>query len=189
MNSETISALVISALKSAMGSDDVGKTKGQVNRNRSKNFVEELGKQFSSEYQSNKNIRVLTKHNGENRAEFGLNELLFDVLVCEVSIVPSSTRRKALTHVTKGLWAVESEMAQNSREAMYDFNKLVLSSCERLLFVGPLVSDNAAFISPLKQAAQYCKKPVYIALIPHPREWLDDENTLSRSIQVLHLNE
>lgn len=189
MTSEKISGLVIRALKCAINFDDVGETEGLVNRNRSKNFVEQLGGQFSLHYEKNENVRVLTKHNGENRPEFGLNELLFDVLVCEVSTVPSATTQKDITFVAKGLWAVESEMAKNSREAMYDFNKLVLSSSENLLFVGPLVSDNESFIAPIERAAQHCSKPAYIVLIPHPSTWGQLDGITETDLFVRQLNQ
>jgi hypothetical protein len=73
------------------------------------------------------------------RAQFGMQELLFDVVVFEKGEVVA-TGGELLCFVRKGLWIVESELARNSRQALYDFNKLVLGNATNKLFVGPQVS-------------------------------------------------
>jgi len=62
-------------------------------------------------------------------------------------------------------------MNGNKREALYDFNKLVLGASENLLFVGPLVRDEKNYLRVLGEAAQHCQSPVHLVLIPHPRKW------------------
>lgn len=118
-----------------------------------------------------KNCFILAKHSNYYRREFGLNELLFDILVCETDRVTSSNRKKVLTYVTKSIWQIESEFSRNSREAMYDFNKLVLGASENKLFIGPQVSNERAFLQPLEKPARYCASNTYVALVPHPSEW------------------
>lgn len=66
---------------------------------------------------------------------------------------------------------VESEFARNSRQALIDFNKLVLGSAHNKLFIGPQVSEVEPFVNVLKPAARACTGNVYIALIPHPAKW------------------
>ena len=171
-----VERLISNALDAAKKIPDAGKNKGAVNRNRSKNFVEELGKQFSVNYKSNSKVRVLTKHKEDNREDFGLNELLFDVLICECETTESARNGKSLTYVSHGIWAVESEMARNSRQAVYDFNKLVLSACDNQLFIGPLTSKPNDYIKPLELVAKNCHGSVFIALIPHPKDWRNDED-------------
>lgn len=128
--------LIQNAFNTAKASNAAGATKRVIHRNRSKKFVEELAVGFREEYPP-KDIRVFSKHYGENRDDFKLNELLFDVCVCEVGYVPSAQKGIMLPYVKKGLWAVESEFARDSGEAVIDFSKLVLASADYKLFICP----------------------------------------------------
>ena len=159
------------ALRTAQAYPDEGDSPSHIHRNRSKHFVEALAVHLRDLYSAQTNLRVLSKHFDGYRHEFGLNELLYDVLVCETSTVLSAAEATPLLFVTRGLWAVESEFARNSREAVHDFNKLVLAATESKLFVGPQVADEAAFIAPLLAPAVRCKGAVYVALVTHPAEW------------------
>jgi hypothetical protein len=150
---------------------DSGENPQFIHRNRSKNFVETVASQLRKEYQDQKYVFVLSKHYDKARMEFGLNELLYDILVCETSHVASVLEKETLTYITKAIWEIESEFARNSREAIYDFNKLVLGSSENKLFIGPQVSDEAGFLNPLIEVAKHCKSNTFVALVPHPSEW------------------
>jgi hypothetical protein len=163
--------LIDAALLAAQTQADEGETPRVIHRNRSKHFVEALAHAFRDCYKSTPTARVLSKHFDLHREEFGLNELLFDVLVCDTSSVLSARDSARLTYVTKALWAVESEFARDTREAMFDFNKLVLAAADSKLFVGPLVDDEASFIEPLTYPAKTCTGDVYVALVPHPDQW------------------
>lgn len=156
---------------------DEGEIPRLINRNRSKNFVEELASQLREEYTNHKSVFVLSKHSGkqDHREKFGLNELLFDILVCETEEVQSALGNETLTFVSKALWEIESEFARNSREAVYDFNKLVLGSSENKLFVGPQLPDEKGFLEPLAELAKRCNANIYVALVQHPGDWKKDE--------------
>jgi len=168
MNLEEI---VKTAYEKAVQEDDSGSTEKEVNKSRSQNFVAYLAAEFRRMFEGTPGTYVLSKDHSALRSQFGMNELLYDVLVCEAEEVPSATKTTMLTCVSNGRIAVESEMAKDSRQALYDFNKLVLSSCDTQLFVGPLVSDIPAYLEPLAVAAKHCKGAVYLALIPHPGSW------------------
>jgi hypothetical protein len=101
----------------------------------------------------------------------GLNELLFDVAVCGTGVTPSAVAGRNLTYLTGSLWAVESEFARDSRKAVFDFNKLVLSAADQKLFVGPAVADQESFLAALGPVADCCTGSVFVALVPHPDEW------------------
>jgi len=163
--------LVGSALSLAQAQADEGDSPSLVHRSRSRHFVEALAGEFRTHYALQPSIRVLSKHFPGHRADFGLNELLFDVLVCDTSTVRSATDSATLVFVTRGLWAVESEFARDTRQAIFDFNKLVLASTDYKLFVGPQVADQSAFLEPLLPPAGKCGGEVFIALVPHPSEW------------------
>jgi hypothetical protein len=146
---------------------------GPLHKERSRLFVEHLATLLRDHFHSEEGVKVLSKHFEGNRSEFGLNELLFDVLVCETATVESPVNQVELTYVTAGLWAIESEFATDLREALYDFNKLVLSSAENCLLIGPMVSNNEGFLDSLSGAAGKCKGTVYVVFVPHPSDWAD----------------
>ena len=166
-----IYTIIQESLERAASLPDEGKELREIHRNRSKNLVEALASAFRSGLVSQPTVRVLSKHSDANREEFGLNELLFDVLVCDTGKTASAKREAELTFVTKALWVVESEMARDSREALFDFNKLVLATSENKLFIGPQVSDEETFLATLLSPARYCNAMVFVALVPHPDQW------------------
>jgi hypothetical protein len=150
---------------------------GQRNRERSKRFVEKLAALLEERSDDGTSTYCLSKHNSnstENRLLFGVNELLYDIAVVETADVLYKSGRpsqRILTYVTACRWAVESELARDARQALLDFNKLVMARADNLLFVGPLVKDVEAYISALKGPASACTGLLHLALIPHPDEW------------------
>lgn len=159
------------ALSAAASMPDKSGPLGPIHAARSRNFVEALADRLRGVYQDDPQIAVLSKYFAGNRERFGLNELLFDVLVCRTDMTRSANGSTPLTVVTGGILAVESEFAEDSREAMFDFNKLVLCASEYKLFIGPRVRDEAAFLRPLGEAAARCGGTVFVVLVPHPRKW------------------
>lgn len=141
-----------------------------VHRERSRQFVEALGV-FARGQIVNTTERVLTKYHSNHREEFGLNELLYDVLWCDTATTPDTDANVPLRFITRGKWAVESEFARDSRQAIYDFNKLVLANTEAKLFIGPITSDCEAFLVPLASVAENVTGAMYVALVSHPSEW------------------
>ena len=142
-----------------------------LHRNRSRNFVEALADSLRQQYHQNKSVYVLSKHYHANRSNFGLNELLFDILVCETDTVLSAAQKKNLTFVTRAIWEIESELSHNTRESVFDFNKLILGASENKLFIGTQVSDEPKLLDTLLSPAKFCNSNTYIALVPHPANW------------------
>jgi hypothetical protein len=164
--------LLQESLNAARAVRIVGNSKREVHAARSREWVEALAAHLSELLGGDQAIRVFSKHNYEHRAEFGLNELLYDVVACRVGTVRAPVHRETLLcYVEEVLWQIESEFAKNTRHALADFNKLVLGSARNKLFVGPQVHDNRAFIKTLLPAARACTGNVYLALIPHPAQW------------------
>lgn len=162
------------ALQEAQGMEVEDGEKGSVHQLRSRNFVACLAKGLKQAFVGRDNVVSMSKHDTEHRARFGLNELLFDVAVFEYDSVMSGKSRKELFFVRKGLWIVESEFAKNKREALFDFNKLVLGCAENKLFIGPRTTDESDYLRVLGEAAKHCTGSLYLALIPHPSEWPAD---------------
>ncbi|MFC1952344.1 hypothetical protein ACFLV8_01725 [Chloroflexota bacterium] len=175
---QDIKKLLQDALNQAQSYSDAGNTPQKINMNRSLNWVKAIAEQFKKRYEGDPEIRVFSKSDPSNRKDFGLNELLHDVLVCKVGEIESSMHKKKLCFVKEVLWQVESEFAHNTRSALIDFNKLVLGSAKYKLFVASQVKKGAenSFLSVLKPAANYCTGDVHVCMIPHPSKWGNEDN-------------
>lgn len=132
---QDVKQLLQEAFQQAQSKPDTGETTQKINLNRSRYWVEALAEQFKKRYEGDSKIRIFTKTDDLNRKDFGLNELLYDVLVCRVGEVESFVRGKKLLFIKEVLWQIESEFAHNSRSTLVDFNKLVLVSGKNKLFI------------------------------------------------------
>src|SRR5262245_13437106 len=166
--------LLEAALKSAY--DDCEKLRGlsaqQKHSKRSQAWVQCLGKQLKTIVQG-KNIVVFCKADSTNREKFGLNEMLYDVSICETDEC-TAPGGKTLRFITQAIWQVESEFAPNAREAVKDFNKLVIGCADYKLFIGPQVSAKKlkGYLAALLPVACCCgPSKVYLAMVPHPGKW------------------
>lgn len=168
---------VCEALKAAAEGPDTATSDRDKHRERSQRFVGNLAALMRDAYKHDDSVYVLNMSHKENHDRFGSYEVLFDILACRTETVRSSNHGTELTYITAGLWAVESEMARDSREALYDFNKLVLADCAEKLFVGSITDDVNAFLGTLAAPASKCKGKVTLALVTHPGEW-DDRGDL-----------
>lgn len=139
---------------------------------RSRQWVKCLAAEVRALY-ADPSVRLFFKGNAENQSEFGLDELLYDVCVCQTETCPSARGRKTLRYVTKALWQIESEFARDTFEAVKDFNKLVIGSADNKLFVGPLLGDQTreAYLSAVLPVAGRCVGSVFLAMVPHPEGW------------------
>lgn len=175
LNDVELFRLIKRALNCAAGmAVDVAMTDGRRNAKRSQNWVTCLRNEFDVAYRQagDEAVRAFCKECGDNKAAFGLNELLHDVCVCRVATVQSRTHNKPLMYVTDVLWQVESEFKNSGAEAIKDFNKLILGSAQNKLFVGPLTRQPESDLAVLTEPANRCGGEVYVALVAHPRAWI-----------------
>jgi hypothetical protein len=140
------------------------------NRQRSIGWVESVAANFRRAYSKDPEVRVFSKYHDSHRKDFGLNELLYDVAVCRVGSC-TAYRGTSICFIKEAIWQIESEFAHDSRQAMFDFNKLVLGAAANKLFLGPLVDDPSRFLDVLSAAARSCTGTVYVALLAHPKKW------------------
>jgi hypothetical protein len=156
--------------------DEHSESRSELHRNRSRKFVEAIGIYFRAIDDLKKDTYyVFTKHFDENRPEFGLNELLYDVLVCDTAKTTSVQGNRELSFVKKAIWQIESEFHKtNVRQLIWDFNKLVIGSGENKLFICSQRSSDKQeqlFLKTLNPLAACCSGNVYIAFVPHPENW------------------
>ena len=177
---QDVKQLLQNALDQAKLEPDKGKTAQQINQNRSLSWVKSLAEQFKKRYEGDSEIRIFTKSNYSNRKDFGLNELLHDVLVCRIGEVESSLHKKKLCFIKEVIWQIESEFAHNTRSSLVDFNKLVLGSAKYKLFIASQVKKGTenAFLKVLQPAAADCTGDVYVGMVPHPNKWTDVEGAI-----------
>ena len=103
---QDVKQLLQDALRQAKSKPDKGSTTQQINMNRSQYWVNTLTEQFQERYEGDSEIRVFSKLNYSNRKDFGLNELLYDVLICRVDEVESSLHKRKLCFIKEVLWQV-----------------------------------------------------------------------------------
>jgi len=175
---QDVKQLLQESLHLAQSEPDRGDSAQKINQNRSQAWVRVLAEQFRNRYQGDPEIRVFSKHDYSNRKDFGLNELLYDIVVCRVGEVESALHGKKLLFIKDVFWQVESEFTHDSRKALIDFNKLVLGSAKNKLFIGSRARKEKenSFLSVLQPAARSCTGDVYVSLIPHPSRWVDIDN-------------
>ena len=106
------------------------------NRQRSRNWVDALAKQFRRHYPRER-YRVFWSGNKDNQEDFGLNELLFDPAVCSVSATDSLQRKaRPLPYIARCHWQIESKFSlQNTRDLIVDMSKLVMGAADNKLMV------------------------------------------------------
>jgi hypothetical protein len=177
---QDVKQLLLEALQQAQLEPNTSETTQKTNLDRSRSWVKALAEQFKKRYEGDISIRIFAKSDYTNRRDFGLNELLYDILVCKVGEVESSIHKKKLYFIKEVLWQVESEFAHNTRSALVDFNKLVLGSGKNKLFIASQVKRGTenSFLKVLQPAAQYCTGDVYVGMIPHPSNWVATDNEI-----------
>jgi hypothetical protein len=147
-------------------------TRGSNNRDRSSQLVESIAAQLRALYCAPE-YWTFSRGHDLYRNEFKLNELSFDVQVCEIAY----DRIKDLPFVKRSIWQIESELRDDSRESLIDFSKLVTGAATNKLFVGPLVhrSRQVAFRDCLLEPARECNANTYAFFIPEPSLWFTPE--------------
>lgn len=165
-----LSALLAQAFQQAVGAADQGNSPGEIHKNRSRNWVNFLAVGFQQAFANHPHdVRVFWRGNPANE-EFRLNELLYDVHVCETATVPHEIHPGETRYIVSPLWQIESEFSRSEYEALKDFNKLIVGSGETKLFIGPQL-PNAWYLPTLRTAATSVGGQVFLALVPHPDQW------------------
>ena len=185
MTDSGVKEMIAKAWKSAWewskgeAQQDVEEDLAKLHRKRSARWVDALAKELRCFCKSGDgNVRVFWR-TGEEDPDFKLKELLFDIAVCETEETESIEQQKLLRFVSRCLWLVESELANDSREIIVDLSKLVMGSSEFKLFVAgiPLLDTvgrkrrKEKILEMCERAADRCSGTLYFCFIPYPSEW------------------
>lgn len=165
----------------AVSSDDVYqhmereriKGEGAKNRHLSKEWVENIAKEFRQYYKQSESYRVFSRGYYENREEFRLNEYLYDIAVIKTGVV-KSVLDNDLECPQEAIWLIESEFnTKDSRASLIDFGKLVIGSATNkalILPAGGRIEEWA--MQHLPKIPAVAKDNWFICFVPHPGEWL-----------------
>jgi len=122
--------------------------------------------------------RIFSEYQRGNSDDFGTEHLLYDIQVCKIATTKTADRKKEeLPYIQSALWQIETDFSQEIPPAIYAFNRLVTGNAENKLFIGAQLSAGRdTFINTLKAPAAACNGDVYLALIPHPAQWDEDDH-------------
>ena len=149
-----------------------GLTPRQLHSARSKAWVRYLADSFRKDY-SNTGFRVFSADYADNRSEFKLNELLFDISVVNIKSIVSASGNKHLTCVNGMEWAIESEFQKNdSRASIIDFSKLIMARSKNKLLILPQSKNIKNWaLSSLCEIVPMDGDSYFLAFVPHPESW------------------
>ena len=157
----------------------MGTSPASLARARERAFVKALATEIEDSFEGEE-FRVFSLYGRGNRADFGGEQLLFDIEVCRVAGASSAQRKKESFYiVAEALWQVEFEMSQDWRRVVFAMNRLRCGSAENKLVIAAAPgSAQDSFLKTLEPGGAGCGGKMYLATIPHPRDWDDDEDSL-----------
>jgi hypothetical protein len=142
----------------------------QLQKQRAKDWLDELAGAFRVEFSRAKQFRVFSRDHAANAA-FGLDDLMFDISVCKVAKIKSAELDGELEYVAEAVWQVQTQFSTDARDAVNDFNKLVMGGAANRLLVGPIV-HSPGYLRTLAVPAKGCAgAAVYLAMVAHPSRW------------------
>lgn len=184
---EAFSVALAEDLETKVNLNKLGKrTEDQFRNNeRSKKWVSALSNSLLDQTKSLSSLSAVHlgfhKGNKGNRKVFGLNEILFDIVVAEMVTInsagnghPNSIKR--LEAIKKAKWVVESELCSNdSKKILLDLNKLILAKADNKLLVISCASANLQGWTErvLEMLSEKDDANIYLAVVPHPNSWGD----------------
>lgn len=154
-------------------------------RARERAFVKSLAAQFATSC-AGEDLRVFSVYGRGQVADFGSERLLFDIEVCRVAGSSAAFRAQdSFFHVTEALWQIEIDMSQDWRQCVYALNRLRLGAGANKLLIAAAPTDRRAdFLKTLANCGAGSADSVdrvgslYLATMPHPRDWHDNEESL-----------
>ena len=168
-----IGGVVLKAWDHARCADIEDSDRQKANRKRSRIWIDSFADRFGEHYRDARH-KLFWSGNRENREQFQMNELLFDLAVCSVSETESLQKEaKALHFIAQCHWQIESEFSRsNTRDIVVDMSKLVMGSAENKRFIAAHRGDREKdILEQCSQIAGCCGGRVYFGFVSHPDDW------------------
>ena len=145
-------------------------------RARERAFVKALAANVEAAHTAD-DLRVFYPFSRGIAADFGGESLLHDIEVCRVAFGETAARKpQPFAYITSALWQIAIELSHDWRQMVYAFNRLNGGGADNKLLIGAQGGDQlASLIQTLQPVAAAGAGVVYLALIPHPRAWDDDD--------------
>lgn len=145
----------------------------------SSKWVSEIAKEFQKEYSPDDGYRTFSASIDENKKEYEINELLYDVMVCKIETIPSLQHNPIeLETFVDVEWQIESEFERNTRSIKNDMNKLVVGKARNKLMIISQRSPNQQRLlldnTRLGKIASRCEGTIYLCFVAHPDSWREN---------------
>ncbi len=170
-----INRLIRDSFQDALKSLVMGTSPAALIRARERVFIKALAEQLQAAHDG-EGIRVLSAYERGNVADFGTERLLFDISVCRVALGKTAERRpEEFFYLAEVLCQIEINFSRDWREAIFAINRLNSGQAAQKLLL--LARDNSGdnLLETLKVPFAAGGGSAWLALVPHPADWGDDE--------------
>ncbi len=172
-----IARLIDSSFNEAVKALTMGTSPSSLVRARERAYIKALIAHLQREFAA-ENIRVFAPSQRGNTADFGTNQLLFDIAVCRVEAGESAERKpEDFLYIAEALWQIEVDFSREWRSALQAINRLNCGGAAGKLLIATCPSARQTrFLNTLRTPARACPGNLYLALVPHPADWDDSES-------------
>ena len=170
-----IARLIEYSFNEAVKALTMGTSSSSLARARERAFFKSMIANLRSEF-DDEDIRVFSHIQRGNAAEFGTNQMLFDIAVCRIGAGKTAARKsEEYLFIEKTLWQIEIDFSRQWRSALYALNRLNGgAAADKLLVASRLARGQEQFLTTLQAPGAAVAGTLYLALVPNPADW-DDE--------------
>ncbi len=169
-----VTRLIDSSYNEAAKAFVMGTSQRSLARARERSFTKALIAQLQREFDADHRVFATTQRG--NAADFGTNQLLYDIAVCRIGDGKTAARKPEDFHfIAQALWQIEVDFSREWRQALYAINRLNCGAAARkLLITSRLARSQSQFLDTLRAPSAAVDGALYLAFVPHPADWDDD---------------
>ena len=170
-----IARLIESSFNEATKALTMGTSQRSLGRARERAFTKALIAQLRREFDGDDHRVFATTQRG-NAADFGTNQLLYDIAVCRIGEGKTAERKSEDFHfIAQALWQIEIDFSREWRSALYAINRLNCgAAAEKLMITSWLARSQSQFLNTMRAPSAPVGGTLYLAFVPHPADWDDD---------------
>lgn len=169
-----VTRLIDSSYNEAAKALVMGTSQRSLARARERSFAKALIAQLQREFDDDHRVFAATQRG--NAADFGTNQLLYDIAVCRIGAGKTAERKSEDFHfIAQALWQIEVDFSREWQQALYAINRLNCGAAARkLLITSRLARSQSQFLNTLRAPSAAVDGALYLAFVPHPADWDDD---------------